>query len=264
MTPRRPDRRFGSSCSFSAIGDEWQGLSVVPCTGVSLTQVPTSALTLLRYRPVQGRLTLPDVSCDLLWISGCVHVAGPLTRAVDAVGVGHEVAVLRLDPQVARQWLGLPIREITDRLVPLEHIARGHVNSVAALFESGPFSITIGAQLDAISARVDCRAWEARRRLAGGQRVASIASAIGLSERQLERLFVDATGLTLRTYARIVRFRRAVMAAGSGLRLADAAVDCGYADQSHFSREVRDLTGYTPRMLLHHVGNVQDVAAGSL
>jgi AraC-like DNA-binding protein len=226
--------------------------------------VPASALTLLQYRPAQGRLTLPDVCCDLLWVDGRVHVAGPLTRAVEAIGVGHEVAVLRLDPQEARQWLGLPVGELTDRLVPLEHIARGHAASVAALFESGGIPLMIGAQVAAASACFDRRAWEARRRLGRGQRVASIAPAVGLSERQLERVFVDATGLTLQAYARIVRFRRAIIAAGSGARLVDAAIDSGYADQAHFSREVRDLTGHAPRALLHHVGNVQDVAAGSL
>ena len=231
---------------------------------VALTHVPASALTLLRYQPVHGRLTLPDVCCDLLWVDGRVHVGGPLTRAVAAIGVGHEVAVLRLDPQEARQWLGVPVGELTDRVVPLEHIARGHAASVAALFEPGRIPTMIGAQLSAASACFDRRAFEARIRLSRGQQVASIASAVGLSERQLERLFADATGLTLRAYARILRFRRAIIAAGSGSRLVDAAIDSGFADQAHFSREVRDLTGHTPRALLHHVGNLQDVAAGCL
>ena len=225
---------------------------------------PLSALTLLRYRPVLGRLTLPDVSCDLLWIDGRIEVVGPLTRAIPAIGIGHEMSVLRLDPEVARHWLGVPLSELTDRLISLEHISRTLASVVASLFEGGHVSSLVGDQFASVSPRPDSRVATARRLLSRGERVDSVASATCLSERQLERLFVNAIGMSPREYRRILRFRRGIVAAGGGTRLADVALEAGYADQAHFSRDVRDLTGHSPLSLLAHVGNVQDIAAGSL
>jgi AraC-like DNA-binding protein len=85
-----------------------------------------------------------------------------------------------------------------------------------------------------------------------------------LSERQLERLLDEHAGLSPKTFARIVRFRRAVVAARGGMPLASAAAASGYADQSHFTRDVRDLTGHAPRALLPNVGSVQDIVAGEI
>ena len=225
---------------------------------------PPSALTLLRYRPVLGRLTLPDVSCDLLWVSGRVHVVGPLTRAIPAMGIGNEVSVLRLDPEVARHCLKVPLREFTDRVIPLDDISRNAASVVSSMFARGQVSSVGGAQAGFLSAQFDLRMAAARTRLRRGDTVQSAASAIGLSERQLERLFADVVGVSPREYRRILRFRRAIVAAGGGARLADVALEAGYTDQAHFSRDVRDLTGHSPRSLLSHVGNVQDIAAGSL
>ena len=225
---------------------------------------PQSALTLLQYRPVAGRLTLPDVCCDLLWLDGRVYVLGPLTCAIDAVGVGQDVSVLRLDPQVARHWLGVPLEQLADRVIPLDDIGVSLSSTAAARFETGCAAGLVGAHRLVPESLSDIRVREARSRLRRGHRVGAVALAVGVSERQLERLFADLTGLTPRAFKRILRFRRAIFAVGRGAGLASVAVDSGYADQAHFSREVRELTGHAPRSLFGHVGNLQDVAAGTL
>ena len=49
---------------------------------------------------------------------------------------------------------------------------------------------------------------------------------------------------------RILRLGQAVSQARSGAVWATVAHRCGYADQAHLAREVRDLVGVTPSSLL--------------
>lgn len=81
-------------------------------------------------------------------------------------------------------------------------------------------------------------------------RVRDLAQEVGLSERQLERRFLSRVGIGPRRYASLRRFERAVALAPGAPSLAQVAYHAGYADQSHFVREVRRLTGSTPSDIL--------------
>lgn len=86
----------------------------------------------------------------------------------------------------------------------------------------------------------------------GGARIDDLAIRAGCTRRHLERLFLDQVGLTPKRLSRIRRFQRALatleQAQASGARSAGltAATVCGYADQSHFVHEFRELAGTTP------------------
>jgi AraC-like DNA-binding protein len=86
----------------------------------------------------------------------------------------------------------------------------------------------------------------------GGARIDDLAVRAGCTRRHLERLFLDQVGLTPKRLSRIRRFQRALAtlehAQASGARSAGltAATVCGYADQSHFVHEFRELAGTTP------------------
>ena len=86
----------------------------------------------------------------------------------------------------------------------------------------------------------------------GGARIDDLAVRAGCTRRHLERLFLDQVGLTPKRLSRIRRFQRALatleQAQASGARSAGltAATVCGYADQSHFVHEFRELAGTTP------------------
>ena len=81
---------------------------------------------------------------------------------------------------------------------------------------------------------------------------------VALTRRHLERLFLDAVGLSPKRLARIARFQRALRRARGAeprRRGAVTAAQCGYADQSHFIREFRQLAGCSPsEHLLKHGG----------
>ena len=76
--------------------------------------------------------------------------------------------------------------------------------------------------------------------------VETLARRTEVTRRHLERRFLDTVGLTPKRLVRIVRFQRALAALHAGGRGAATALDCGYADQSHFIRDFRRLTGCSP------------------
>lgn len=82
--------------------------------------------------------------------------------------------------------------------------------------------------------------------------VAALASTACLSKKQFERLFNELVGANPKEYARIARFQKSLKLLqnhpidGS---LAQLAYQCGYADQSHFIREFKLFSGYTPSAL---------------
>ena len=86
-------------------------------------------------------------------------------------------------------------------------------------------------------------------------RVPQLLKRLNVSERQLERRFVRAIGVSPHQYIRILRFRKAVqlMKANRFDRLSDVAYDLNYVDQSHFIKDIKAFSGYTPKSLVRTV-----------
>jgi AraC-like DNA-binding protein len=102
-------------------------------------------------------------------------------------------------------------------------------------------------------------AWLKRQLIAtGGQaRVESLMDQTGWSRRVVTARFRSQVGVAPKAYARIVRFHRAVTlmhSAGPRRTLADIAIECGYFDQSHLTRDFVALAGCTPTLYLAESG----------
>jgi AraC-like DNA-binding protein len=214
------------------------------------------------FRPREGRLELPDTCCDLTLCNGRLFLSGPLTRARRSPYVDCNVTLLKLATTAARDVLGVPISELTDRVLPLELVNANLALSLARRAEQGGWSDLVAPMpLAGTGAQRLAAAAAALRR---GASVGGVARDVGLSERQLERLFHERAGLAPKTYARIARFRATVLDARAGESFAAAAATHRYADQAHFNRDVRALTGRAPTALLPDVGSVQDLVAGRI
>ncbi len=76
----------------------------------------------------------------------------------------------------------------------------------------------------------------------------AVARAAALGLRQLQRRFPDATGLTLREWARVRRLREALAGqlAPDPRTWSRIAAESGFADQAHLTREFVALTGLAP------------------
>lgn len=86
------------------------------------------------------------------------------------------------------------------------------------------------------------------RRTRGRATVEQIAARIGLSVRHLRRTVQREGGVSLKGYARIVRFLQAMTTADRApdCTWARIAADSGFCDQSHLIRESRALCGLAP------------------
>lgn len=75
--------------------------------------------------------------------------------------------------------------------------------------------------------------------------VRDVAKSTGWSERRFSQVFREEVGLSPKTWCRIDRFQRALrqLHAGTDVRWAELALDCGYYDQSHFANEFRAFSG---------------------
>ncbi len=82
---------------------------------------------------------------------------------------------------------------------------------------------------------------------AGIQRVSQICERFGVNERFLQRLSAERIGLTPKWLIRRRRLQEAARhLAGDASGLADLAASLGYADQAHFQRDFKSVTGLTP------------------
>lgn len=197
---------------------------------------------------------LPDGCMDLLWIEGELVVAGPDTRAyVAASEAGVRHAAIRFAPGTAPGFLGVPAREIRDKRVPLAELwspsrSRRLADRIGMAADPGPAleEAAVGL-IDEPPDRLVAHVVSGVRR---GVAVPALAGSVGLSERQLYRRCLDAFGYGPKMLDRVLRLNLALDRARTGLSLAEVAARTGYADQAHFTRDVKALTGVPPRTLL--------------
>jgi len=82
--------------------------------------------------------------------------------------------------------------------------------------------------------------------------VERLAAELGIGDRHLRRRFAAAVGYGPKTLHRILRFQFFLRLLGRGpaTDLARLALEAGYADQAHLTRECGRLSGLAPAALL--------------
>lgn len=198
-------------------------------------------------------------SVSTSWISG-LHER-PFEIESDP---SSSLIAIRLRPEGVRPFLGLPPSEVAGEVVPLRSLLGPWIEEIgerlreldgmerrfARLAEfacdrfarTGPVSPTLLRSLAGLRQRPRVR-------------VAELVRDSGWSHRHFIARFRGEIGLAPKSFARIVRFERAVKRIEQVPRRgwAALALDCGYADQSHLANDFRDLAGSTPGDVLRRL-----------
>ncbi|GAA1119645.1 helix-turn-helix transcriptional regulator [Kribbella jejuensis] len=201
-------------------------------------------------------------------IGGRPRLLGPLTRpAHEVIPAGTTLVGVRFRPGTAPP-LPAALDELVDQHLGLTdlwgHTADRLVDGLARATSPERALLYLQAQLlneFRRSERSDPLVRAAVRALMPWRPVSidSLAATLALSSSQLRRRCLHAVGTTPKVLQRTLRFQGflALAQAGatpSGRRGVDGtaglAIDAGYADQAHLSRECLRLTGLTPTQLL--------------
>jgi AraC-like DNA-binding protein len=170
-----------------------------------------------------------------------------------------------LQPAAGSMLLGGPVSQLTDRRIPLTDVPGVDGAAVTEQIRSAlrPTPSAESAHRAAITALEDAlrglgpvdeegllvnRIVEYVEQRTDIQRVRQVRDEFGIGERALQRLTARRIGLSPKWLIQRRRLHEAAerLRTGDRVDLAAVAADLGYADQAHFTRDFRTVTGVTP------------------
>ncbi|MFC4463089.1 helix-turn-helix domain-containing protein [Streptomyces xiangluensis] len=168
----------------------------------------------------------------------------------------REGVAVGLTPAGSAALLGAPARWFLGESVELADVLGAREAELAERLAAAPdwasrFTVLdeqLTAWLDTRNPVDDLvtRAWLRLQRPGPRTGVEALAARLGVSRRYLQVRFQREIGLPPRSVARIARLQRTVGRLVAAEDLARIAAECGYADQPHFTREIREMTGLSP------------------
>lgn len=235
--------------------------------------------------PVVQRV-LPDGCCELILHlgdrfrqhdAGLIRVQprllfiGPSGRAL-LIEPGNEVDIVavRFRPGGAGLLLRQPLSELRDATMSLEDLGVAFgldlldaLSSLAAAERIALVEKLLLTRLrEVVPDPLIARAQTMIMQHGGGSVIDAVARTSGVTVRQLQRRFHERVGLTPKQLARIARVQKVLrIAAEPGARLARIAVEAGYTDQSHFTRDFADIAGVTPAVYFRENHQLNDLFA---
>jgi AraC-like DNA-binding protein len=180
------------------------------------------------------------------------------TYAVTETGGSQGGVQVDLTPVGAHLLLGIPMDELSQRVVTLEELfGRGGTLLREAVVEAPDWAARFAVVDDFLLTLLDrarspvpsvTRALGRLYESGGTVPVGVLAAEIGCSRRHLISRFREQVGVTPKLLARILRFERAValVDARTEMGWAEIAQACGYYDQAHMIRDFHQFAGCPP------------------
>ncbi|MEM9667582.1 MAG: helix-turn-helix domain-containing protein [Pseudomonadota bacterium] len=185
---------------------------------------------------------------------------GCVTKKFDYEITGEgQVLGLKLFPGLGRAFLHQLLSEITDSYVPLQRLigddlthelecdlnGNKPIASVVERFGKSISPLARGISQSMREARVAVELIDTSKDIF---RVADIACHLGVTARQIQRLFSVYIGMPPKWVIDRYRILEALdeMNSGKHVDISDLALKLGYSDQSHFSNQFKVITGFSP------------------
>jgi AraC-like DNA-binding protein len=208
--------------------------------------------------------TIPHGSVELQCeIGGLPVLVGPQTvPRLGTLAPGTTVVGIRFRLGAAAAVLGVPASELVDLTVGAEELWGSAAERIGELVASAATPAEAASALEAAALALAVEdepdpvvAGAAALLLPGRTAdVASLPSALYISERTLRRRVQAAIGLPPKVVHRMLRFQGFLALAhgrgGDPAELVRLAAEAGYADQSHLTRESLRLAGLPPGALM--------------
>lgn len=202
-------------------------------------------------------LVLPDACSDLMWQQDRgAFVAGPDTGPNPSLLTPGSVIIgARFPPGAGGPALGVPLHELRNLRVDLVDLNRELARWLPGDLAPGEALERLPrAAAELVSAGPPDALVRQGARLLNepASTVEGAVRRLAVSERQLRRRFQAAVGYGPKTLHSVLRFRRFLERLDgqrSGEGLVEIALDCGYADQAHLTRESSRLGGLPPAAL---------------
>ncbi|WP_256673017.1 helix-turn-helix domain-containing protein [Nocardia cyriacigeorgica] len=218
---------------------------------VDLTMIPHPLVTLLIDLGENG--IVYDVLGRPIAGSAIVGLHGGAIRIAGA-GSG-DVLQIRLSPVVAAAVLR-DTDVIGGAVTPMARLWGNRSAELTERLRSAPswddrFALAAAFLRSRVPGRFDVApeiafAWDQAVRTRGLVRIQALAAETGWSRQRLWSRFRAHVGVTPKHAAELVRFDHAAHLLAAGRPPADAAVEAGYADQSHLHRRTKAITDLTP------------------
>lgn len=210
---------------------------------------------------VPEHLVAPDGCANVVFCRGAtMEAAGAMTvsRKYERAPVSQIVGI-RLRPGSAGAFFRIGASEITDCVLPADSLIVRFAREVEGRLEDAG-SAGEGLRILSSALAQSCSINETGKARLFRKAVRAMIAANGqidldvtarhanLTVRQFRRRCLEETGLSPKMLCRVLRFRRALglMRRPHQHGVASLALDSGYYDQSHFIREFREFTGFSP------------------
>jgi|GEM_PF-4702350 len=216
---------------------------------------------------------IPDGYCELMFhrksawqmaingqndkISHSSFFIGQFSRYLDLT-IPEQLSVfcIKFHPWAAAGFLGFPIHEITDHILPIDELPGHKYQQLASLIFNAP---TTGAALQAAELFFKQKlpafnnesfvtpAAKIILQSKGQLKIEELMNKVFISQRRFEQRFKEQVGVSAKYFSRITRISNATgkLRDMPNVSLKDIAYDYGFYDPAHFSREFKNFTDFT-------------------
>ena len=203
---------------------------------------------------IYDNITLAEIqACKKLWVSGIRNKYITIPS-----GQNSEMFILNFHKGKARPFLGLPLSEITDRVIDGDLVLqkiflqlRDQLLMCATINRKFCVAEELITRYFAHSLFANPVIEYAINRIIAAPEVViikDIAAKAGYSSKHLIHLFEHNVGVSPKSFLQIIRFQKSIheIEIKGHTNFSSLGLDCGYFDQSHFIANFKSFSGFTP------------------